>query len=314
MTMSKEMDSAQIHRHLEEDMGDLLELFERENVYEIMLNPYKREDGMYEGHIWYEQAGLGMLRLTINVNIPLVRYSVPKVGDMVFYRFVIEDNQRRIINYHVLPNGGSTKEQLETIGVVLKNSIATDSAGIDYLEQEEHFKLNVLAENIADKSIYNYKNPIPESDINDISLLVEAVNQRLNKLIGIEFKVGVVEIINEEDLAIFNKNPQYVITKEFVKMTASKAEQIMGILAAANSMHFHSKEPRLECTIPFYHHRFTGQSMPIVKFPSFSIRKHSSRVIPLEEYVEMGILPDYCGSPAFLVGTNLRINLPALQV
>jgi hypothetical protein len=56
MTMSKEMDSAQIYRHLEEDMGDLLELFERENVYEIMLNPYKREDGMYEGHIWYEQC------------------------------------------------------------------------------------------------------------------------------------------------------------------------------------------------------------------------------------------------------------------
>ena len=32
-------------------------------VFEVMLNPYKRDDGLYEGHIWYEQAGKGMLQL-----------------------------------------------------------------------------------------------------------------------------------------------------------------------------------------------------------------------------------------------------------
>ncbi|MDQ5921373.1 MAG: type secretion system protein TrbB [Pseudomonadota bacterium] len=88
--------------------------------------------------------------------------------------------------------------------------------------------------------------------------------------------------------------PKYVIAKEFIKMSESKAEQIMGILAAANSLHFHAKEPRLECSIPFYHHRFSGQRPPIVKFPSFAIRRHTSRVIPLEEYVNLGIMPQYC--------------------
>jgi Flp pilus assembly CpaF family ATPase len=291
--MAKEMDSAQILRHLEEDMGDLLGLFQLENVFEVMLNPYKRDDGLYEGHIWYEQAGKGMLRLIKSKTIPLVRYSTPIVGDKVFYRYVDENNERRIINYHVLTDEIG-KERLESIGVVLKNSILIDEKNNDYLEQEEHYKLNVLADNISERGVFYHKKPIQESEINNIFKLVDDINAELQQLIGISFKVGMLEINDDSQLKQFNKNPQYIITKEFVKMTESKAEQIMGILAAANSLHFHSKEPRLECSIPFYHHRFTGQRTPIVKFPSFTIRKHSSRVIPLEEYVEMGVIPDYC--------------------
>lgn len=291
--MAKEMDSAQILRHLEEDMGDLLGLFELENVFEVMLNPYKRDDGLYEGHIWYEQAGKGMLQLIKSETIQLARYSTPKIGDTVFFRYVDENNERRIINYHALPDELG-KERLEAIGIVLKNSILNDENNNDYLAQEEHYKLNVLADNISEKVVFSHKKPINEDEINDISKLVEGINKELQQLIGIAFKVGVLKIIDGETLAQFNKNPQYIITKEFVKMSESKAEQIMGILAAANSLHFHSKEPRLECSIPFYHHRFTGQRTPIVKFPSFTIRKHSSRVIPLEEYVELGIVPDHC--------------------
>lgn len=47
----------------------------------------------------------------------------------------------------------------------------------------------------------------------------------------------------------------------------------------------------MECVIPFYHHRFTGQRTPIVTFPSFTIRKHGSEVKDLEEYVQEGIMP-----------------------
>ena len=67
--MGRELDSAQILRHLEEDMGDVLGLFEHEDLFEVMLNPYLKEDGMYEGHIWYERAGIGMIRLTKNERI-----------------------------------------------------------------------------------------------------------------------------------------------------------------------------------------------------------------------------------------------------
>ena len=96
----------------------------------------------------------------------------------------------------------------------------------------------MLADNIAEKNIYSYRNPIPESIA--IAVLADDINKELGRLIGVAFRVGVMEVINEEGLRQFNKNPQYVIAKEFVKMTESKAEQIMGILASANSLHFHS--------------------------------------------------------------------------
>ena len=222
--MAKEMDSAQILRHLEEDMGDLLGLFELENVFEVMLNPYKRDDGLYEGHIWYEQAGKGMLQLIKSETIQLARYSTPKIGDTVFFRYVDENNERRIINYHALPDELG-KERLEAIGIVLKNSILTDENNNDYLAQEEHYKLNVLADNISEKVVFSHKKPINEDEINDISKLVEGINKELQQLIGIAFKVGVLKIIDGETLAQFNKNPQYIITKEFVKMSESKEEQ-----------------------------------------------------------------------------------------
>lgn len=77
-------------------------------------------------------------------------------------------------------------------------------------------------------------------------------------------------------------------------MTSQKAWQIMGILSAANDLHFHDKEPTLECSIPFYHHRFTGIIPPVVKFPTFTIRKHSSKVITLDQYVNSGVMPAAC--------------------
>ncbi|MDQ5921642.1 MAG: type secretion system protein TrbB [Pseudomonadota bacterium] len=290
--MAKEMDSAQILRHLEEDMGNLLRLFDQKNVYEVILNSYLREDGTYEGHIWYEHSGKGMVRAINETKIDISRYSTPKIGDIVFYRYVDEEDGRRILNYHVLPQTAS--EIRETIGIVLKNSIITDLEGNDYLNQEEHFKLNVLADNIAKQNQYYYREPIPTSDIENIQLLVDTVNKKLGRLIGIAFKVGIIEVVNEGGLAQFNRNPQYILTKEFVKMTASKAEQIMGILAAANGgLHFHEKEPRLECSIPFYHHRFTGQRSPIVTSPSFTIRKHGSTVKDLSEYVNEEIMPSH---------------------
>lgn len=288
--MAKEMDAAQILRHLEEDMGDLLNLFEYDDLFEVMLNPYKLEDGTFEGHIWYERGGLGMVRLTKDYRIDLNRYPSPVIGDTVLFRYTNEADDQRVINFHVLSGG---RDRLEVMSMVLKNSLLTDKDGHFYLEQEEHYKLNVLADNIGEGK-YKYKQPISDDDIANVDVLIARVNQELAQLIGIEFKIGIFKIQNEAELGQFSAIPEYVIAKEFVKMSASKAEQIMSILAAANAVHFHAKEPRLEVAIPYYHHRFTGQIPPIVKFPSFAIRKHSSKIITLDEYVKMGILPDYC--------------------
>lgn len=288
--MGRELDSVQILRHLEEDMGDLLGLFEYEDLYEVMLNPYLKEDGMYEGHIWYERAGVGMARLTKTQRMEISGYPRPKIGDKVISRYVVEDGIKRVLNYHVV---AGWIEILEAMSIVLKNSLLTDVDGRSYMEQEEHYRLNVLADNIAD-GIYHFRQPIHDDELADVSLLVEKLNYELSQLIGVQFRLELVEINSDVELSQFQAVPEYVITKEFVKMSASKAEQIMSILASANSVHFHAKEPRLEVSIPYYKHRFTGQREPVVRFPSFAIRKHSSKVITLDEYVEKGILPDYC--------------------
>lgn len=289
--MSKEMDTAQILRHLEEDMGDLLGLFEIDDVFEVMLNPFKNEDGTYEGHLWYEQAGKGMVRLTNNQQIHLSRYPLPSIGDQIFIRYVYENNQRRILNHHVIPN--SLLEIREAMGMLLKNTLRASEEGEVYLEQEEHYRLTLLADNISERGIYQHRKPIPDDDLTDCMKLVTEVNKKLAWLIGIEFRVDILTV-DEVNISEFNIAPKYVIAKEFVKMSSSRAEQIMSILASATGVHFHAKEPRLECAIPFYHHRFTGQLPYMVKFPSFTIRKHSSRVIPLEEYVAIGQLPEHC--------------------
>jgi len=284
----KEMDQAQVLRHLEEDMVDVLGLFNRENVYEVMLNSYKREDGTYEGHIWYEQAGKGMVRAINENKLELARYAQPKIGDVVFYKYADEGGQQLILNYHDMP--ATRTELLEAVSLVLKNSIKTDASGIDYLEQDESFKLNVLADNITG-GIYAFREAIPGYDIENIQSLVDMVNKKLFRVLGIAAKVAVTEIKNADDLVLFNRDPKYAITKDFVKMTESKALQIMQILAAANSLHFHDKEPRLECSIPRYHHRFTGQRAPIVTFPTFAIRRHGSEVLDIEDYVTDNIMP-----------------------
>ncbi len=282
----KEMDNAQILRHLEDDMGDLLGLFDIPDVYEIMLNAFKRQDGSYEGHIWYEQSGKGMVRLFNSNIITFSRYPVPAIGDKVFAKYF--NNQ--VICHHVIND--DKKEILESMGMVLKTAIKEDANGVYFLEQEEHYRLCDFADYLIEAQYYGHKRPVPDGDIEDIEKFLEVVNHELSRvLIGISFDIRLVTI-TAENIEDFRHIPKYLLEKDFVKMTSSRAMQIMNILAATTSKHFHDKEPRLECAIPFYHHRFTGQIPPFVKFPSFTIRKHSSKVIRLDEYVKQGIMPE----------------------
>lgn len=77
---------------------------------------------------------------------------------------------------------------------------------------------------------------------------------------------------------------------ELVKMTSSKAETIMSVLASITGKFIHVKSPYLECQIPKYGHRFTGVIPPIVPFPAFCIRKHAPQVFTLEDFVQQGVL------------------------
>jgi type IV secretion system protein VirB11 len=254
-----------------------------------MLNAYMCEDGMYEGHIWYEEAGVGMKRLITTTKNDIPNYPIPKIGEFVVYKST-NTEPNKILNYHVLTN--SSKQDLAIIATVLKNVLDTDESGNLFLNQDEHYLLNVFADNIKHGK-FHHNVVIPEELILDIPSLIHKINEQLpNK--NIFFKIYVIQIKSESELAKFSKVPTYLLAKKFEKMTSQKARQIMGILSAANDLHFHDKEPTLECAIPFYHHRFTGIIPPVVKFPTFTIRKHSSKIITLDQYVESGVMPATC--------------------
>lgn len=77
---------------------------------------------------------------------------------------------------------------------------------------------------------------------------------------------------------------------EIVKMSATRAETIMSVLASITGKFIHNKNPYLECQIPKYGHRFTGVIPPATVFPAFCIRKHSSVVYTLDDFVSQGVL------------------------
>ena len=286
---TKELKLSEILNHLEADMGQILAILDRDLVFEVMLNAYMCEDGMYEGHIWYEEAGIGMKRLISFSKTIISDYPTPQIGDLVLFKATSGESSR-ILNYHVLSD--DVQQNLAIIGIVLKHVIDTDEAGNIFLNQDEHYLLNVFADNIK-RSKFHYSIEIKHDLLSDVNLLVAAINEQLPSK-NILFKLGICRIESEADLSQFSTTPTYLLGKRFEKMTSQKARQIMGILSAANDLHFHDKEPTLECSIPFYHHRFTGIIPPVVKFPTFTIRKHSSRIITLDQYVASGVMPVAC--------------------
>ncbi len=285
---TRELKLSEILNHLETDMWQVLNVLKRELVFEVMLNAYLCEDGTYEGHLWYEEAGVGMKRLITSIKTDLLYFSVPKIGDIVVYK-VTSTEPEKALNYHVLD---SRVDILLVLSTVLKHVVDIDGAGQCFLHQDEHYLLNVFADNVKNRK-FHYSQNIPEDLLSNVELLIGKINELLPDK-NVLFKLRYLRIESEEDLRNFSVIPTYLLSKKFEKMTSQKARQIMGILSAANDLHFHDKEPTLECSIPFYHHRFTGIIPPVVKFPTFTIRKHSSNIMSLDQYVASGVMTASC--------------------
>lgn len=77
---------------------------------------------------------------------------------------------------------------------------------------------------------------------------------------------------------------------ELVKLSNTRAETIMSVLASITGKFIHNKSPRLECQIPKYGHRFTGVIPPAAPFPAFCIRRHASQIYTLNDFVNQGVM------------------------
>lgn len=263
---------------LETDLKPVMEVLAQKNVFEVMLNPYQKMNGDYEGHLWYEAHGKGMRQLVNTNKVNLSNYPIPKLHDYV----LVKKHHDKVINYHIISN--NTDLVFKAIKLCMCYSLKQDSDGINFIEQEEHYKLNELASYIQNGQ-YGFKEDILEEPINQV---LDKINRMLSKM-HVSFKLELQEVTNEllTELLI----PKYCITKDFQKINEITAEQMITVLASANDKKAHKYEPIVEVQIPFYGHRFTAVLPPVSKFPFFSIRKHSAQVKLIEDYVNDGVMP-----------------------
>ena len=77
-----------------------------------------------------------------------------------------------------------------------------------------------------------------------------------------------------------------------IKIPASQVDTIIRIVASMKDTVCNAENPLLEAELPQYNARFQGMIPPAAPGPTFSIRKHSSKVYTLDDYVCQGIMSE----------------------
>ena len=75
------------------------------------------------------------------------------------------------------------------------------------------------------------------------------------------------------------------------KMDSSQARIVLNVMASAKETVVTAENPVVEGELPIDGSRFEGLLPPIVKNPSFTIRKKARQVFTLEQYIENEIMP-----------------------
>ena len=257
-----------IRNFLETDLGEYLRLLDLPGAFEVQIIPYELINGHYEGHVWYD-SHKGLKRVVEEKDVPL-NYPAPKAGDLALVKIW----QDKIINYEVLPQNNNFFLSLKR---VICYSLNEDELSEAFLEQESHFRLNEFASYLERKQ-YWFKESIEDNDIEEI---IRKINDIYLKRLDVTFKLQLLQIESTATLPV----PKYSRLKTFKKIEKLTCEQIIGNIASAADQRAHKYEPIVEAEIPFYKHRFTAVLEPISKFPFFVIRKHSSLVKNIEEFV-----------------------------
>jgi type IV secretion system protein VirB11 len=75
-----------------------------------------------------------------------------------------------------------------------------------------------------------------------------------------------------------------------ITLSAQDAERIIRVVAAQVGAEIHAATPILSAELPLTGERFEGVFPPVVRAPSFAIRKRAVSVIPLAAYVADGVM------------------------
>lgn len=261
-------------RHLEKDMADILDILLDSQTTEIILNPYPTCNGRYSGYILVEQHGRGLHNL-LRYHESTISSPQISVGDKVIYKYLANNPQQVLFWVKLNP---SSNENLRNIALCLKSSFTASN-----ITQTDDFALLNYSETLESGYIGN--DEVLSQCFTPDGLLIQ-----LNQSIPSNYRLACVDIESELYIERFRPYPNSIISSELVKMTASRAETIMSVLASITGKYLHNKQPYLECQIPKYGHRFTGVIPPVVPFPAFCIRKHAPQIYTLNDFVLQGVM------------------------
>lgn len=268
-------------RHLEKDMADLLEVMQDKRTTEVILNPYRLFDGSYEGHILVDRPGIGLHNL-YKYSIEPTNNVAIEINDIIIYK----QSNLEIIYWRPL----STNHNLipKQIADFIKYKFAENQ-----IVNHENINLFDISDRI-ENDFQNFVLSNIDEDPNSLSIF-----DFYNKIIGVlntklpnsaEFNLNIKQITTSEEISLFKPYPDTIKIAQLVKISNTKAETIMSVLASITGKFIHNKSPYLECQIPKYGHRFTGIIPPIVPFPAFCIRKHTPHVYTLDDFVQQGVM------------------------
>ena len=102
---------------------------------------------------------------------------------------------------------------------------------------------------------------------------------------------SVVEIMLNPDGRLFIERLGHGIAATG-EMTAAAAEIVIGSVAHALNSEADDEQPIISGELPIGGHRFEGLLPPVVKAPTFTIRRRASRLIPLDDYVKARVMTE----------------------
>ncbi|PYE30450.1 type IV secretion system protein VirB11 [Rhizobium sp. PP-WC-1G-195] len=101
--------------------------------------------------------------------------------------------------------------------------------------------------------------------------------------------VSVVEIMLNPDGKLFIERLGHGVAPAGA-MSSAAAEMVIGTVAHALQTEVDADQPIISGELPIGGHRFEGLLPPIVAKPAFTIRRRASRLIPLDDYVRIGVM------------------------
>lgn len=102
---------------------------------------------------------------------------------------------------------------------------------------------------------------------------------------------SVVEIMLNPDGRLFIERLGHGIAPAG-EMTGAAAEIVIGSVAHALNSEADDEQPIISGELPIGGHRFEGLLPPVVRAPTFTIRRRASRLIPLDDYVKARVMTE----------------------